>query len=112
MPPTRLYHTKGDSDVRKNAEKGQKLPLSRAGGHQRPRLRAIGGFTLIEMMVVVVVLGILAAIDTNLIGACEKAYLAVMKADLKNIATEQAPHLIDNYEYANAITDLPFTPSG
>jgi prepilin-type N-terminal cleavage/methylation domain-containing protein len=106
-----MYHARGGSDVHKSAERGQKLPPLRVRSRQKPTLRATGGFTLIEMMVVVVVLGILATIGANLIVAREKAYLAVMKADLRNIAAEQAPHVIDNYQYANAIADLPFTPS-
>ena len=97
--------------MHKSAERGQKLPAFRAEGRKGPTLRASQGFTLIEMIVVVVVLGILAMIGTNLIGTREKAYLTVMKADLKNIANEQAPHVLDNYQYANALTDLPYTPS-
>ena len=44
-------------------------------------------------------------------GAREKAYLAVMKADLRNLATDQARYAIDNYRYSTTITDLPFTLS-
>jgi len=66
---------------------------------------------LIEMLVVVVILGILATIGSNLMGARDKAYIAVMKADLHNLATEQARYAIDNYEYSNSAPDLPFTIS-
>ena len=110
-PPARLYHAKSDSDLKKSAEKGQKLPRLRAGIRQKPRLRATGGFTLIELLVVVVILGILATIGSNLMGAREKAYIAVMKADLHNLATEQALYAINNYEYSNSAPDLPFTIS-
>ena len=48
-----------------------------------------GGFTLIELIVVVLIIAVLATIGTNLMGAREKAYLAVMKADLKNLASEE-----------------------
>ena len=95
----------------KSAERGQKLPHSSAADRQRPKLLATGGFTLIELMVVVVVLGILATIGANMIGAREKAFVTVMKADLKNLATEQALYVVNNYEYANIVTDLPFKVS-
>ena len=95
----------------KSAERGQKLPHLRTGSRQTPRLGATGGFTLIELMVVVVIIGILATIGANLIGAREKAYLAVMKADLKNLASEEVLYVVNNYQYANIVTDLPFTLS-
>jgi len=110
-PPARPDHARSHSVVNKSAGKGQELPHLRVGGRQRPKLRATVGFTLIELLVVVVILGILATIGTNVIGAREKAYLAVMKADLKNLASEQELHVVNNYEYANIITDLPFTLS-
>ena len=97
--------------MNKSAERAQKLPRLRAGRRQRRRLRATDGFTLIELMVVVVILGILATIGANLLGVREKAFFAVMKADLRNLAAVQAPYQIDNYTYANAASDIPFSPS-
>jgi hypothetical protein len=64
-----------------------------------------------ELLVVVVILGILATLGFRLIGAREKAYLAVMKADLHNLAAEQGPYAVDNYQFANAAGDLPFKTS-
>jgi len=73
---------------------------------KRREVLVTGGFSLIELMVVVVILGIVATIGANLIGARNKAFLTVMKADLRNLATEQSEYHIDNHTYANTLAEL------
>jgi prepilin-type N-terminal cleavage/methylation domain-containing protein len=69
-------------------------------------------FTLIELLIVVVIIGILAAIAipkfTNTKG---KARLAAIKTDLKNLATAQEAYLFDNGTYADAVGKLNFASS-
>ena len=64
------------------------------------RTRTRKGFTLIELLIVVVIIGILAAIAIpKFANTKEKAYLAAMKTDLRNLATAQEGYFSDNQDY-------------
>ena len=54
-------------------------------------------FTLIELLVVLVVLGILSGIAiARFVNTKESAYIASMKADLRNLALYEQNYLIDS----------------
>ncbi len=69
------------------------------------------GFTLVELLVTVVVLGILAGISMRVIGVKEKAYIATMKSDLRNLTTAQIAYFDDHLKYAPAAAVLDFNRS-
>src|SRR5213595_3696216 len=70
--------------------------MPRHGGVQMNRK----GFTLIELLIVVVIIGILAAIAIpKFANTKEKAYLASMKTDLRNIVTVEEGYFADNQIY-------------
>src|SRR5438046_9747150 len=61
-------------------------------------------FTLIELLIVVVIIGILAAIAIpKFANTKEKAYLASMKSDLRNLVTAEEAYFADSVKYT---TDL------
>ena len=68
------------------------------------------GFTLIELLIVMVIIGLLATIAIpKFASSKEKAMLTSMKADLRNLATQQEAYSVDNNGYTTAFPTTIYT---
>jgi type IV pilus assembly protein PilA len=76
------------------------------------RLSGKKGFTLIELLIVVVIIGILAAIAIpKFANTKEKAYMASMKSDLRNLATAEESYFADYQTYTQTQSAMNYTSS-
>jgi type IV pilus assembly protein PilA len=78
----------------------------------RARLRRRRAFTLIELLIVVVIIGILTAIAVPKFQATKgKAYFAGMRSDLHNLTVAQEAYFYDHQKYTTDLDSLKFTAS-
>lgn len=70
------------------------------------------GFTLVELLVVLVVIGILAAIAVpQFTKVRERAYYATLQADIRNLVAQQELYYATKYSYTSTLSDLGFVTS-
>lgn len=74
---------------------------------QNRRVRRTSAFTLIEIMIVVVIIGMLAAlVGPRIIGNLDKARVSTTKAQLINLKDAVQRFYMDCSEYPNSLDDL------
>jgi prepilin-type N-terminal cleavage/methylation domain-containing protein len=70
-------------------------------------VKSAKGFTLIELLIVVVIIGIIASIAIpKFANTKDKAYLAAMKSDLRNLATAEESFLFDSLTYTTNLAAM------
>jgi len=68
--------------------------------------RNVRGFTLIELMMVVTIIGILASITAHQVEVKKAVWIATMRSDLRNLSMMQESYFDDHKKYASNVNQL------
>ena len=108
-----LIKTSKQSPLSKKTTKSRLISTNPVSDRRNSLPKIFRGFTIVELLIVIVVIGVLAAITiVSYTGINNRAIVASLQSDLANASQQLKLYQVDNGAYPNAVTDCPSPSAG